>query len=224
MKKILFHSEKEKEGIIWTAKVISYGVSLTLMSALNEVHSARAFLLDRPGLYRHMVKKYCNMACRQAVNIESTIRNMVNDKNFWLEYSDRVIDEAERDITLFRVAIKQVLDKAKVEDSDIISRAECARVLLDVAVKQFEGTLADAREKFGMDYRKYFVEYDATGVLAAWQNMCDCLYRDSNGTDVDLNTDGVISAFDSLSTKFANGVYIDSCLDNATMWQLNKSK
>ena len=185
MKKVYYHSRTEYEGVNWAAKVIDYGVSLTVISAINEVYSARAYLLDRPDIFNHQIKKYCNLATQCASRREVVIKQNMLSQSFWMDYSDKVIDEAEQDIMRFRIAIKQELDKANIKESDIISRTECARILVDISIKQFDTIIHDAFEKFGYKYGKYFTEFRMEDVFQNWQKMCDILY---NGIEVNINT------------------------------------
>lgn len=211
-KKIYYDDEKDLEGLKWTAKVVDFGVGLSVIAAINEVYAASGYLRDRPDLYRFKVKHFCNLAVRYATLMENEIKSSMKCQSFWLDYSDRVIDEAEQDILLFRLSVKQELDNAKIKDSQLLSFVECARVMLDLSVKLFDGVMDASKEKFGKDYRKNFLEFRIDSVLGFWEKMCEVLYR---GKKVDLNTPHVKGLFDKMCDKFAEGGYIQACLEEA---------
>lgn len=134
-RKVYYSNDKDLEGLKYTARVVDFGVGLMVTSAINSMHDAYVFLVERKDLLRGKVKYCCNNAFREAKMKEQLIKqNMVN-KQFWLDYSDKVIDEAESDITLFRISIKQTLDNAKLENSELISYIETSNVLLNVTVE-----------------------------------------------------------------------------------------
>lgn len=211
-KKIYYNTEKELEGLKWTAKVIDFGVGLTVMAALNEVYSAASMLRDYKKLYRNEVKRLCNIAVEKADLRRGEIKGKMKHVGFWSDYSDKVIDEAEPDITAFRIAIKQELDKAKIPNSDIISRIECARTMLDMSIIQFDAMAETAQDKYGRNYRNDFIEYRASDVFTWWGKMSDILYKSYS---LDLNTKNVICMFDRMSQKFAEGEYIQACMTEA---------
>lgn len=153
-KKIYYEDEKDLEGLKWTAKVVDFGVGLSVIAAINEVYAASGYLRDCPDLYRFTVKHFCNLAVKSATLMENEIKNSMKSQSFWLDYSDKVIDEAEQDILLFRLSVKQELDNAKIKDSQLLSFVECARVMLDMSVKLFDGVMEASREKFGREYKK----------------------------------------------------------------------
>jgi len=211
-KKIYYNTKQELEGLKWTAKVIDFGVGLTVMAALNEVYSAASILRDYKKLYRFEVKRLCNIAVEQADLRRNEIKSKMKHVGFWSDYSDRVVDEAEPDITAFRIAIKQELDNAKIPNSDIISRIECARALLETSIVQFDSMTETAKNKYGRNFRKDFVEYRATDVFSSWSKMSDLLYKSYK---LDLNTKNVIGMFEKMGRKFEQGDYIQACMTEA---------
>lgn len=211
-KKIYYEDEKDLEGLKWTAKVVDFGVGLSVIAAINEVYAASGYLRDHPDLYRFKVKHFCNLAVKSATLMENEIKNSMKSQSFWLDYSDKVIDEAEQDILLFRLSVKQELDNAKIKDSYLLSFVECARVMLDMSVKLFDGVMEASREKFGREYKKYFTEFRCGDVFGFWEKMCELLYK---GKTVDLNTNNIKGLFDKMCDKFAGGEYIHACLEEA---------
>ena len=165
-------------------------------------------------MYRHVIKKCCNDANNKQRNAESNIRLYMANKKFWDDYSDSVIDAANRDILLFRMAIKQQIDNAKCEHSKLISHCETARCLLDMAVFQFDYCVEEAKKRYGRDFSQIFIEYRVGDVLSSWTRLCKLLYGNTH-LEVDLNSERAQQAFDIICRKFSDGEYISACLSEA---------
>lgn len=211
-KKVYYYGEKDLEGLRQTARIIDYGVGLMVASAINEMYVAHSYLADRKDVFRGIAKHYCNNAFREARQHFSMISGNMRCRQFWLDYSDKVVDEAEDDITLFRISIKQTLDKANHKDSELISHIETARVLIDMSIVQFKAVIEQQKEKYGRNYSKEFSEYNLDSVLKWWSDMCQEFYR---GADVDLNTDDTMGMFDKMVKRFVDGDYIQACFTEA---------
>lgn len=209
-KKVYFYTEKDKEGLIWIAKVMDFGVSLLVVSAFNELRNAMVFLQERKDIYRNTVKKNANEALRQSRIRERWILDNMINKQFWLDYSDAVIDLANTDITRFRLAIKQTLDDAKYRDSNVVSYIETARVLMRMSVIQWESVVKDARERWGRDYSKEFSEYNISSIFQIWDKVCCVIYKTESS--IDLNNERVDGIFQTMCYKFAEGKYVEDCL------------
>lgn len=212
MKRIYYCGERGLEGLRWISKVIDFGVGLSVRATTNEMLNAYLYLRERSDLFRHRVKMLCNAAMGAAKHSETCIKSNMKSRDFWEAYCDRVIDSAERDILMLRIAVKQELDNVGCEDSDLLSRVETVRIMLDMSTKQYECAMEECRNKFGHNYFKDFEEYYMRTTLNAWDKMCDLLY---SGIKVDLNTERVEKSFDAMCKKFAEGMFIDECLAEA---------
>lgn len=211
-KKVYYTSEKDLEGIKWTAKVIDFGVGLMVSAAINEMYNAYAMAIDRKDIMRGKVKYCCNNAFREAKRTETAIRMNMRSRKFWADYSDAVIDEALNDITLFRIAVKQTLDDQDVKESEFFAYVETARVMLNMAVESFRCFMEQAKAHFGKNYTDMFSEYNVNGIFYWWGQMCDILYK---GQTASINNDKTHGMFDRLCKKFAEGEYINACLEQA---------
>lgn len=212
MKKVYYNDKTDLEGLKWTARVVDFGVGLLVTAAVNEMHNTYALLVERRDILHGKVKRFCNNAFREARIRTSTIKDNMVNKQFWLDYSDRVIDEADNDITMFRIAIKQTLDNANAKDSEIISHAETTRTMLDLAVGQFDEIMKLSKERYGRDYSSVFSEYRLNAVLYWWTQMCDILCK---GIKADMNNKNTTGLFDKMCDKFGSGAYIQACLQEA---------
>jgi hypothetical protein len=211
-RKVYYHNERDLEGLKWTSKIVDFGVGLMVTAAINEMHNAYTMLVDRKDLLKGKTKQFCNRAFKEAKLREIFIKENMVSKQFWLDYSDRVIDEAQNDITFFRIAVKQTLDNAKIKDSVLISYIETARTMLDMAVEQYKSIMEQAKKKYGRDYSKEFASYRLDSVFYWWNQMCGILYK---GYSADLNNEYTTGMFDRMCKKFAEGEYIQACLQEA---------
>ena len=215
-KRYVFKTEKELEGLRWTARVIDFGVSLTIMAALNELTTAYVMLREHKDLFKHNIKRIANETMQCATNLRTSIISVMKRGEFFDTYSDRVIDLAESDITLFRISVKQTLDDERIADSELFSYMETARTLLEMAAEHFDSAIRAAKEDFNVDYTNAFAEFIARPVLDRWERVCFAIYdKVGSVADVDLNTERNLAIFERLSAKFADGDFIQECLKEA---------
>lgn len=234
-KKVYYYTERQLKGIEYAAKVVDFGVSLTVAVAFNELYTAHMMLRDRRDLYRKEVKHLANNAIEAAKFRRARMLSTMRSRKFFDAYSDRVIDLAENDVTVFRIGIKQVLDDNRVADAELISYVETARTLLDMAALHFTESIRHVTEEFFerdaksgrpivFDYARLFSEFNCKDVATAWGKVCTILYgREDN---IDLNTGRNIAASRTLARKFADGVYVDECMKAAheecpELWENN---
>jgi len=213
MRRVYYYGERDLEGLRHTAKIVDFGIGLSVMAAFNEMRSAYLYLIERSDIYRQKVKHDVNHAMTLMRRRECVIRSIMKDKSFWDDYSDKVVDAANDDVTLFRITIKSILDKHRYKESNIVSYMETARVLLEMSVQHFEAIMDYSRKTYGRDYTADFSDYYVADVRSAWERVSDMIYK---GTPIDLNTTATKAAFDKMAMKFGNGEYIQECLDAAT--------
>ena len=211
-RKVYYRTEKELEGIHYVARITDFGLSLTIECALNELLNAYLMVRDMP-IFRQKLKQYANQAENLAKLRRARILALMKDRNFYNVYSDRAIDLAEDDLTRLRIGVKQILDDAKNEHSDVIAQCEVARIMLHLACEQYSAIMQKAKEKFGCDYSKTFYEFNIKDVRDVWDKATSLIYKDCY--DADLNTDKIQALFDTMAGKFADGMYIEECLKAA---------
>lgn len=210
-KKIYFSNEKELAGMREVAKAVDFGVGLAVMWAFSEIISTYCAFMEHKHLFRHEVKQLCKRAVRMSELRSVAIKSNMKSGSFWEDYSDAVIDAANNDVTVFRLALKKTLDDAKCKYSELYAYAECARVLLDMSVKYYDTIIDNAKQKYGKDCSSDFREYRVGDILQVWDEMCRRLFVGS----ANLNTPRVDAAFAVMCKKFANGDYISQCLEEA---------
>lgn len=210
---ITCHSQKELEGLNWTANIVDLGVSLFAMCALNELTTAFIMLRERKDIYNREIKHLANLAIMAETRKHAQMMSTMHHRKWFAEYLDNVIDLAEQDITLFRVGLKQTLDDYKVRDSELFAYMVTARALLDAATNQYKGVMETSLKDYGRDYSRSFSEFNCADVFSAWSKVCDKVCKGTQ--DIDLNTERNVALFRKIEQSFGQGNYIRGCLQNA---------
>ena len=209
MKKVNCRSKKEVIGIKWIARVIDFGVSLTVIEALNDGLNAFLAVRENKKVYRHKVKQLANEAEKKMSLKKTAILSEMKYKKFFDTYSDAVIDLAETDVQDFRSSIKKVLDENNVHDSDMIADVETARVMFVLATIHYNSVMEAAKSKFGNCHKELFNHFDLTDIRQTWERLCHLIYANHTA---DLNTESVQKRYDQMSDKFVNGFYVSDCV------------
>lgn len=228
-KKLEYDTDMELEGIRALTRIIDFNVSLTISTAINELYTSHMMLREHPDFYRGKVKYQANLAEQEARMQRERIMSLMTSRRFFDAYSDRVIDLAEKDITLFRISIKQTLDDENCPNSELFSYVETSRALLEAAVRHFNSEVDLTADEYSEElpctprylrrvvlekrWRKAFYEFDCTMLYRKWNKCCELLY--ATVPDIDLNTPRSTQLFDSLLGHFAEGDYISECLHEA---------
>ena len=211
MRTIKIKSAWEYQGIEWTSRIMDFGISLMVGAALNELITAEIHLEASP-LFKGMVKHNAKRAATEASARQVILKQTAEDQKLFDSYAGAVIDAARHDIDIFRVAINQVLDSHGIPNSAIMAEVECARCLCEMSVISLQDTIKTAEHRYRGNFSKYFKEFDITRIRDIWNLVTHEIYK---GYTVDLNTPTVKTLFESMLTKFAEGKYIDSCLEQA---------
>lgn len=208
MKRVTFRTDRELDGLVWCAKIMDFGTSLMIKAACNEV--ACAFVLLRDSrMFRQKVKQMANKAVREADRKVTELLGVMHNRVFYDDYSESVIEAAGHDISMFRLSLKSVMDRAGIADSLLYAHVETARALLNMCVIQFRDTVDLAWKRYGRDYSPNFREFDVSHLFEAWSSLCDLLYRNEAA---DLNTKETIALWNILCRKFGNGEYVKECM------------
>ena len=224
MKSIKYHNRTEKEALEYTSKLVDFGVTLVVYAALNELLNAY-YLLSRSSHFKKIVKKRANEALRQRNIKVRELKDLVMHQGFAETYWDAIVDACEKDIANFKNAIRNTIEDAGIEPSDLLAEMETSRVLLMMAKIHYEEVIRDCTNKYRtknladmkhLNLFDAFHEFYIDGIYKEWDLVCDELYKKKYVT-VELENDKTRAAFDVLSDKFAKGLYIDECLNSATV-------
>lgn len=214
MKRVVYYTDEQLQGLNWVARMIDFGVSLTNHVAINEVYTAHLKLRERRDLYKREVKKAANDAVRRMEAKRGRMLALMANRKFFDTYNDRVIDLAANDVTLFRLSIQQTLRQANCDNDELLAYMETARDLLKTATIQFNGVCEEAEKKYGKyPYAEVFCEFDMSDVLKSWERVYKLL--DNTSTNVDLNTTQSQGLFENLRRRLEGGEYIEECLKAA---------
>lgn len=214
-KHIIYYNDAELDALKYCAKVMDFGVSLTLTAALNELLNAFLMIRDNRNIYKQQVKFLANQAEKSASLQKATIMCAMRHRKFYDDYSDKVIDLAENDIDNFRNSIIDLLKKNNHTDCELIAQCEVARVLLVLAKQHYDTTLQATKDKFKCRMPDTFPEFNCISVLGSWNKLCGILFKNRPSTD--LNTNEIKHQFDVLAKGFSNGAYVDECKKEAMM-------
>lgn len=187
---------------------MDFGTSLMIKAACNEVSRAYVFLRKTP-FFKQKVKHLANKAAKEADCKVCELLGVMQNRKFYDDYSEQVIETARNDIEKFRLALKTVMDKAGIQESLMYSHVETARALLNMCVLQFRDTTDVALKRYGRDYANNFREFDASHLFVSWSLLCDILYQNES---VDLNTPETTALWNILCRKFGSGVYVKECM------------
>lgn len=222
MKNVIYYNNTQKEALEYTSKVVDFGVTLILYSALNEVLNSYVLLRDSK-YFVHNIKRRANNILEMRNKKVKELRDIVMHKGFAEAYWDAIIDACEKDVASFKKSIKTILDNNNAPDSDLFAQIETTRVLLEAAKIQYEEVIKASNSKYlpkglkdmkGLNLFETFHEFYADRLHKEWEAVCSELYR-INKTDIDLNNESVTKQFNTLAEKFAKGLYIDECLKAA---------
>lgn len=224
MKSIKYYNRTEKEALEYTSKLVDFGVTLVVYAALNELLNAY-LQLRQSSHFCKVIKKRANEALKQRDRKVRELKDLVMHQGFAETYWDAIIDACEKDVANFKNEIKTVIEEAGIEPSELYAEMETTRVLLLMAKIHFEEVIKDSTNKFRTknlaDMKRLnlfdaFHEFYIDGIFKEWDLVCDELYKKKYVT-VELENDKTRAAFDVMSDKFAKGLYIQECLDAATI-------
>lgn len=219
MKNVVYNNETEKEALEYTCKLVDFGVSLLIFSAFNELLNA-FILLRESKYYVHTVKRRSKVTLKLLKRKEEDIKKLSKDRGFSESYYDAIIDVCETDINTLRQSVKATMDEHDIDNSELYSQAETARILLQAAKMHYEEVIRDVTNRYRtknlnemrrLDLFKIFREFYVADIYKEWNAVCEILY-DYKSETVDLNTEATTEAYNSLAEKFAKGLFISDCL------------
>lgn len=210
--KVTVANERQYEALQKVSKRLDYNVSLAISLAINEMHNTFIYMRERRDLFRGEVKMCFNKAFSEAQKLETSIKSYMIDKKFWTDYSDKVIDLLADDVLHLRIAIKQALDKDKVEDSNLISQIGMTWMLLRTALESYNDILAEGRRSSGRDFSKDFGFFKTDKILYWWDRMSEKLF---GAVPLSAERESIQRAYDVLCQKLFSEECFNECLAEA---------
>lgn len=219
MKDLVYKNYTQKEALEYTAKMVDFGVALTVYSSLNELLNAY-ILLRQDQCFKHAVKQRANHAIRMHDKKLHEIANTMLHKGFAESYWDSVIDACSDDMEVLRAELKRTLESYGVEKAKLYAQMETARILLYSAAEQYTEVVRDCTNLYrtmnlsemrNLDLCRAFREFHVEAIFQEWNAVCEMVYI-SKHPMVDLNSKRIRDAFKPMAEKFARGEYMDNCL------------
>lgn len=169
--------------------------------------------LRRTPLYRHDVKRHCNMALKAYDSYTRQLKQTLGAEGkwqFWMDFADLYQEQAAPHVLKLRLAFKQALDSERIADSALRSYILTADVLLQLAVVNFDRYFDSMKEKTGLDLRRMFQPARLDGVKREWVEVCRVMLRQPDDRDIDLNQSPRIQlAVKALDTQLMSSVFVN---------------
>lgn len=155
----------------------------TIIGGANDV--AHTYMLDaiekikEAGLYKQRIKKACKDAMSrydvfEKLNMQDMQNAEIDKRQLYMDFLDSVDERLKPHIFLFRQAIKRVLDRNFIKDSDLKSYIILAYELINYSVELFdkfiEGCPSCPPVNFGLTFKPARLH----AVRQAWGQVEDC--------------------------------------------------
>ena len=148
--------------------------------------------IKEAGLYKQRVKKACKDAMSrydvfEKLNMQDMQNAEIDKRQLYMDFLDSVDERLKPHIFLFRQAIKRVLDRNMIKDSDLKSYIILAYELINYSVELFdkfiEGCPSCPPVNFGLTFKPARLH----SVRQAWGQVEEILCKDC--VHIDLNKD-----------------------------------
>lgn len=168
----------------------------TIVGGTNDI--AHTYMRDaiekikEAGLYRQRIKKACKDAMSrydvfEKLNMQDMQNAEIDKRQLYMDFLDSVDERLKPHIFLFRQAIKRVLDRNMIKDSDLKSYIILAYELINYSVELFdkfiEGCPSCPPVNFGLTFKPARLH----AVRQAWGQVEEILCKDC--VSIDLNKD-----------------------------------
>ena len=165
--------------IIGGANSIAQTVMLDTINLLSKTNQYK-------GKARHnarlAVKRYNNFD-RQ--NMDDMRNKQMDKRQFYMDYLDDLEERLKPDVFRFRLAIKQVLDKRNINDSELKSYILCTYEMLHYCVTLFDRFIEELPSIPPINFKETYRAARLDGVFTAWDNLTGALCRDCANIKLD---------------------------------------
>ena len=146
------------------------------------------FILKKTHYYKFAIKHHIKEAMADYERWEHVhTQNFGERYNLFLDYLSTAEEEIQPHIDILYYSIKNVMDKAKLEHSDIKARVELVRTLLEYSCCIYDQLIETCLKSTGLNFDKLMRSARLTKALHHWtiveSHICKCT------TDIDLNKD-----------------------------------
>ena len=147
-------------------------------------------LLSKTNQYKGKARHNARLAVKRYNNFDrqnmDDMRNKQMDKRqFYMDYLDNLEERLKPDVFRFRLAIKQVLDKRNIGDSELKSYVLCTYEMLHYCVTLFDRFIEELPSIPPINFKETYRAARLDGVFTAWDNLTDVLCKDCSSIRLD---------------------------------------
>lgn len=154
------------------------------------LYDAVELLAKDERLYRFDIKHDALMCKRMFDEYERAhLTNHGGMKEFYVSYLDMMDDRVQPHADRMYWAVKNRLDKERVERSALFAKIEIALTLIDYSVYLYRYLIEDVKRESGYDFDKYLRPACLKHVLSRWESLEHKVCKLPKGVKIDLNKD-----------------------------------
>lgn len=140
-------------------------------------------------LYRHEVKRWAKEAKRRFDEYERVhLTDHGGLKSFYVDYLDCMDERVRPHTEKMYWAIKNRIDKERIEGSALFAKVELTLTLLEYSVYVYDFLINDVRESSGYDFDRYLKPARLSDTVKAWREL-ERIVCKTPGRHIDLNED-----------------------------------
>lgn len=203
-----FHINKERAAAIFHEYTAI--VNTTANSVLDMAHSYildTIELLKRQGLYRMDVKRYCRQTITEIERINSVVKVNVTKEHeqLYLDMLDTLADDAKPDLFKLQMSLKQVYDKHRTPNTDLLIPIEMAWYMLCLATVIHSDICKAVKIKCGVDPSGFYQPVNPQAAFKHWDKVALRLCHYNAELHHDLQNDSNIRlALDIVQRKITD--------------------
>lgn len=205
-------TEDWERGLKGVMEIINVMLGSTLDVA-NSIELDAVDKMKRRDLWCREVKRAGGDVLRRHRLLFCTFRrNNRKVSDLYVELLDVIQEEITRDVKLFYFPIKRVMDRYRVEDSDMMADIEVATTLLDLGRLTYETVCEIGRRELGVQLERAIFPVDPRPLLHRWKELRTMVMRGRypEGLLEALNKDADVQrGVDVLCRKLVDTAFMD---------------
>lgn len=159
--------------------------------------------VKKSPLYRQRTKQLINQCSKERAKYEKMLNGVIGDRDeFFANANDIFREDIDKHLNVFYYSIKQVFDKYKIKNSDVISLLEQTRTMCEFSCAQFDQRAAELKSVDNR-FNGFALEYMRMTTLHRILN--EVIRSLDIPVDINLNTDNCINAINIISKKLVDG-------------------
>lgn len=206
-------SEEWENGLKGVMEIINVMLGSTLDVA-NSIELDAVGRLKGLGWYRQGVKQAGNDVLHRHRLIFSIFRqNNRQVSDLYVELLDMIQEEITRDVKRFYFPIKRVMDKFRLENSDMFANIEVATTLLDLGCLTYRTVCEIGRKELNVNLERAITPVDPAPILRRWKELRAMVMRGRypEGLLEALNKDADVQrGVDILCSKLVSTEFLDN--------------